>query len=113
MTFCNRLLKRGLAYKMIRKGDTLYISGMGAPNRVLRDESYKLLAHAQHMFRDVNVVDEKVEYFSSMRNYAGIEKRNPLEGFFSPSIFLDRNHQLVLLSLFFVKFFSLKSFLLV
>ncbi|MBL1244794.1 MAG: hypothetical protein COA39_010465 [Sulfurimonas sp.] len=52
---------------MIRKGDTLYISGMDAPNRVLRDESYKLLAHAPYMFRDVSVVDEKVEYFSSMR----------------------------------------------
>lgn len=69
-----KLENRGLAYKMIRKGDTLYISGMGAPNRVLRGESYKLLAHTPHMFRDVSVVDEKVEYFSSMCNTLALPK---------------------------------------
>jgi len=42
------------------KVKTLYISGMGAPNRAFKDESYTLLAHTPHMFRDVSVVDEKI-----------------------------------------------------
>lgn len=68
------LENRGLAYKMIRKGETLYVSGMGAPNRVLKDESYTLLAHTPHMFRDVSVVDEKVGYFSTMHNSLALPK---------------------------------------
>jgi len=68
------LENRGLAYKMIRKGETLYISGMGAPNRVLKDERYKLLSHTPHMFRDVSVVEKKVEYFSTMRNTQALPK---------------------------------------
>ena len=59
---------------MIRKGETLYISGMGAPNRAFKDESYTLLAHTPYMFRDVSAVDEKIEYFSTMYNSLALPK---------------------------------------
>lgn len=65
---------RGLAYKMIRKGDTLYISGMGAPNRVFRDGGYKLLPHTPHMFKDVILKDARVEYFSCMHTTLALPK---------------------------------------
>ena len=59
---------RGFAYKMIRKNNKLYISGMGAPNRVLENGKYKVLKNTPHMFRNVILQNNKVIYFSSM-NY--------------------------------------------
>ncbi len=56
---------KGFAYKMIRKGDILYISGMGAPNRVLKDETYTLLSNTPHMFRDIVKKDTTIQYFST------------------------------------------------
>jgi len=63
-----QLENRGLAYKMIRRDKTLYISGMGAPNRVFEDESYRVLPHTPHMFKDVTVKDKSIQYFSTMHN---------------------------------------------
>ncbi|MDF1884105.1 PepSY domain-containing protein [Sulfurimonas sp. SAG-AH-194-C21] len=59
------LENRGLAYKMIRKDKTLYISGMGAANRLIKDEVYIPLPKTPHMFRDVIIKDAAVEYFST------------------------------------------------
>ena len=61
-----KLENRGFAYKMIRKGDTLYISGMGAPNRVLRNGEYALLPHTPHMFKGVLESEKGTRYFSTM-----------------------------------------------
>ena len=60
---------RGFAYKMIRKDDILYVSGMGAPNRVLENRQYRVLKNTPHMFRDIVLTKDKVTYFSSMGNY--------------------------------------------
>lgn len=57
----------GLAYKMIRKNEILYVSGMGAPNRVY-DGSWKILKDAPHMFKDVIKADDSVNYFSTSKN---------------------------------------------
>ncbi|MDF1877731.1 PepSY domain-containing protein [Sulfurimonas sp. SAG-AH-194-L11] len=73
-----RLENRGLAYKMIRKGETLYISGMGAPNRVVIDAVYMPLANTPHMFRDVIVRGEKLEYFSTMHNKLPLPNLNDI-----------------------------------
>ena len=54
---------KGLAYRMIRKDEVLYVSGMGAPNRVY-DGEWKILSKTPHMFRDVMMVDEKPQYFA-------------------------------------------------
>ncbi len=59
---------KGFAYKMIRKDGNLYISGMGAPNRILENEKYKILKNTPHMFRDVILENDKVAYFSSMNH---------------------------------------------
>lgn len=54
----------GLAYRMIRKDEVLYVSGMGAPNRIYNGE-WKMLPKTPHMFRDVILIDDKVEYFKT------------------------------------------------
>ncbi len=61
-----KLENRGFAYKMIRKGDTLYISGMGAPNRVLKNGDYSLLPNTPHMFKGVIESENGISYFSTM-----------------------------------------------
>ena len=61
-----KLENRGFAYKMIRKGDTLYISGMGAPNRVLKNGDYSLLPNTPHMFKGVIESAKGISYFSTM-----------------------------------------------
>ncbi len=61
-----KLENRGFAYKMIRKGDTLYISGMGAANRVLRNGEYTFLPHTPHMFKGVLESEKGTHYFSTM-----------------------------------------------
>jgi len=58
---------RGFAYKMIRRDDKLYVSGMGSANRVLENGEYKILKNSPHMFRDIFIKDDKVTYFSTMR----------------------------------------------
>ncbi len=63
-----RLESRGFAYKMIRREDTLYISGMGASNRLLKDKHYSYLPNTPHMFRDLVKKENSVQYFSTMHN---------------------------------------------
>ena len=58
------LENRGFAYKMIRKEDTLYISGMGSHNRMLKDGKYSVLKNTPHMFRDVVMHYGVASYFS-------------------------------------------------
>jgi len=60
-----KLESKGLAFRMIRKDTTLYVSGMGAPNRIYKEESWNMLRDTPHMFRDVLEVDNKIEYFST------------------------------------------------
>ncbi|WP_457744231.1 PepSY-associated TM helix domain-containing protein [Sulfurimonas sp.] len=62
-----QLDNRGFAYKMIRENNRLYISGMGAPNRVLQNSHYKILPNTPHMFRDVIIQNAKPHYFSTMK----------------------------------------------
>ncbi|MDQ7061049.1 MAG: PepSY-associated TM helix domain-containing protein [Sulfurimonas sp.] len=57
------LESKGLAYRMIRKENTLYISGMGSSNRIY-DGEYKFLK-APFMFRDVSIVNETQKYFAT------------------------------------------------
>lgn len=59
-----KLESRGFAYKMIRENNLLYISGMGASNKVF-DGKWNLLRNSPHMFKDVLHVDKKLKYFSS------------------------------------------------
>ena len=54
---------KGLAYRMIRHDETLYVSGMGAPNRVY-DGEWKILPKTPHMFRDITFENEKIHYFA-------------------------------------------------
>lgn len=61
-------VSEGFAYKMIRKGDVLYVSGMGSSNRILDNNSFKVLENAPHMFKDVFLKDGNIEYFSSHNN---------------------------------------------
>jgi len=62
------LESKGLAFRMIRKDTTLYVSGMGAPNRIYKEESWNMLRDTPHMFRDVIELDDGVQYFSTHRN---------------------------------------------
>jgi hypothetical protein len=59
---------KGLAFRMIRKEDSLYVSGMGAPNRIYKNQNWQMLRHTPHMFRDVIELSEGVEYFSTHKS---------------------------------------------
>jgi len=54
---------KGLAYRMIRKDELLYVSGMGAPNRIY-DGKWKILPKTPHMFRDIMLEKDEVKYFA-------------------------------------------------
>lgn len=58
----------GFAYKMIRNNAALYVSGMGAPNRILENNVWNKLEHSPHMFKDVFMNDGKVEYLKGHKN---------------------------------------------
>lgn len=58
----------GFAYKMIRLDDTLYISGMGAPNRIVGPDGWSKLEHAPHMFKDAFMRNGKVTYLNGHKN---------------------------------------------
>ncbi len=56
---------RGFAYRMKRLNSQLYVSGMGAPNRLYdKDGDWHILRNTPHMFRDVNLVKNKPVYFN-------------------------------------------------
>lgn len=59
---------KGFAYKMIRRNNILYISGMGAPNRVYKNNQYKVLPNTPHMFKDIISENGKRKYFSTMQS---------------------------------------------
>jgi len=60
-----KFVSKGFAYKMIRKEDILYISGMGSSNRILQNDKWTVLVGAPHMFKDIISKNREIEYFSS------------------------------------------------
>ena len=58
-------VSEGFAYKMIRKADVLYVSGMGSSNRILDNNTFNILENAPHMFKDVFLKDGNIQYLSS------------------------------------------------
>ncbi len=60
-----RLENRGFAYRMIRKGETLYVSGMGAPNRLFEKGKWRVLPKTPHMFKDIYFAEGKYRFFTT------------------------------------------------
>ncbi len=58
----------GFAYKMIRMNGMLYVSGMGAPNRILENNIWDKLEHSPHMFKDIMMINGKVQYLKGHKN---------------------------------------------
>ena len=61
-------VSEGFAYKMIRKADVLYVSGMGSSNRILDNNTFNILENAPHMFKDVFLKDGNIQYLSSHKD---------------------------------------------
>jgi len=59
------LENKGFAYKMMSHNGTLVVSGMGAPNRIYSHGKWNILPKTPHMFKSINTVENKVEYFST------------------------------------------------
>ena len=59
-----KMVSKGFGYKMKRLDERLYVSGMGAPNRILEDEQWKILPKTPHMFKDINLLDDKAQFLS-------------------------------------------------
>ncbi len=59
-----RLESRGFAYRMFRKGERLFVSGMGAPNRIYENGKWRILKNSPHMFRDIIETKEGTIFFS-------------------------------------------------
>ncbi|MDF1879754.1 PepSY domain-containing protein [Sulfurimonas sp. MAG313] len=57
-------VSRGFAYKMKHLEGSIYVSGMGAPNRIFKDKSWRTLPKTPHMFRDLNIIKDKKEFLS-------------------------------------------------
>ena len=60
-----KMENKGFAYKMMHQQGKLYVSGMGAPNRIYNNGHWRRLEHTPHMFKSINVNSNKVSYFSS------------------------------------------------
>jgi hypothetical protein len=59
-----KLENKGFVYALKRINNTLYISGMGSSNRIYTNNKYSKAKNTPHMYKDVNIVNEKIEYFS-------------------------------------------------
>ncbi len=59
------LESRGFAYRMKRVDNQLYVTGMGAPNRLNdKNGNWHILINTPHMFKDVNLVKNRPVYFN-------------------------------------------------
>ncbi|MCB4747885.1 MAG: PepSY domain-containing protein [Sulfurovum sp.] len=70
------LENKGFAYCMMHTKDILYVSGMGAPNRIYKDGRWHILTGAPHMFKSMNMINEKPVYFSSHLKDTPLPKLN-------------------------------------
>jgi len=52
-----KLVNKGFAYKMKHIENALYVSGMGAPNRVFKNETWFMFPKTPHMFKDISIID--------------------------------------------------------
>ena len=60
-----KLENKGFAYRMKRLNNQLFVSGMGAPNRLYdKDGNWHILRNTPHMFKDVNLVKSEPVYFN-------------------------------------------------
>ena len=59
------LVSEGFAYKMIRKNEILYVSGMGSSNRTLINNTWNILENSPHMFTDIYFENADIKYLSS------------------------------------------------
>ncbi|MCF6245479.1 MAG: PepSY domain-containing protein [Sulfurovum sp.] len=59
------LESKGFAYKMMHDKDAVYVSGMGASNRVLKDNTHSILKDSPHMFKSMYIESNKQMFFSS------------------------------------------------
>lgn len=59
-----KMVSKGFAYKMKRIDENLYTSGMGAPNRILSENEWKMFPKTPHMFKDINIIDKDKQFLS-------------------------------------------------
>jgi len=59
------LESKGFAYKMMHDDKRVFVSGMGAANRVYSENRWKTLENTPHMFKSINGEGESRTYFSS------------------------------------------------
>lgn len=59
------LENKGFAYKMMHDNTHVFVSGMGASNRVYNNEHWAKLENTPHMFKSINGEGESKTYFSS------------------------------------------------
>ena len=60
-----KLASKGFGYRVKRLNDEVYVSGMGSPNRVLKDGQWRMLKKTPHMPRDFYIEGGKLGFFSS------------------------------------------------
>jgi len=59
------LENKGFAYRMKRLNNQLFVSGMGAPNRLYdKNGNWHILRNTPHMFKDVNLVKSEPVYYN-------------------------------------------------
>ncbi len=59
------MVSKGFVYRLIRKNNILYVSGMGSPNRIYKNNKWEVLYNTPHMFKDVVSINKKIFYMST------------------------------------------------
>jgi len=59
-----KMVSKGFAYKIKRIDENVYVSGMGAPNRILSEEQWKMFPKTPHMFKDINIQNSQQVFLS-------------------------------------------------
>lgn len=59
------LESKGFAYKIMHDKSDIYVSGMGSKNRILKQNTWKVLENTPHMFKSIYEKGEVKKYFAS------------------------------------------------
>jgi len=65
-----KFVSAGFAYRMLREDGILHVSGMGAPNRILIDDTFIIEPNTPHMYKDFTILNNKKKFLSHRSDIA-------------------------------------------
>ena len=71
-----KLENKGFAYVLKRIDEKLFVSGMGSANRILENSKYQIAKNTPHMYKDVNIINKEIVYFSARKTNVSLPLSN-------------------------------------